>query len=240
MIEIIPAISIYGNKIARLHDGNVNNISFYEETPLDLAKRFEDSGIRRINLIDLEGSEKGKITNIHVLERIAGYTNLSIDFGGGITTDDYLRSAFEYGATAVHAASIAAKDTELFSSWIISFGRNKIILSTDSLNGKIVTKGWSKNTDIDVFELIKLYHDNGILYLKSTDISVDDTLKGPSIDHYNKILNLFPSLKVMASGGISSIEQIEKLQDIGVYGVIFAKAFYEGKIKLKDIEKFLI
>ncbi len=240
MIEIIPAISIYGNRIARIHDGDINNISFYHEPPLDFALRLEDAGIKRINIIDLEGAQKGRTVNVHVLESIAGYTDLSIDFGGGITEDDDLRLAFEYGAGVVHAASIAVKDKELFSSWIISYGRNKIMLSTDSLHGKIVTRGWSKNTDIDVYEMIEYYHDQGLLYLKSTDISKDGSLKGPSIEHYNKILNRFPNLQVIASGGITTISQIEQLQDIGVYGVVIAKALYEGVIQLKDLRKFLI
>ena len=240
MIEIIPAISIFGNKVARINNGDIHNITRYEETPLDMAQRFEDGGIKRIHLIDLEGAQKGRVVNVHVLETIAGYTNLQIDFGGGITDDDDVRLAFEHGATAIHAATLAARDKDMFSSWIISYGRKKIILSADAVNEKIVTRGWSTKSEIDLMELIEYYHDQGILYLKCTDIQVDGTMAGPTIALYNKIRNKFPALNLMASGGIHTLEDIEKLQDIGVYGVIFAKALYEDKIKIKDLERFMI
>lgn len=239
MIEIIPAISIYGNKVARINNGNIHNITRYDEPPLDMAQRFEDNGIKRIHMIDLEGAQKGRVANVHVLELIAGYTGLKIDFGGGITDDDDVRLAFEHGATTVHAASKAAKDKEMFSSWIISYGRNKIILSADSVDEKIVTLGWSKSTGIDLMDLIEYYHDQGIKYLKCTDVPVDGSMSGPSIDLYNKILNKFPAIQLMASGGIHSVEDIERLQDIGVYGVILAKALYEDRIKLKELERFI-
>lgn len=240
MIEIIPAISFYGNKVARINNGDIHNITRYNEPPLEMAQRFEDSGIKRIHLIDLEGAQKGRLANVHVLETISGYTDLKIDFGGGITDDDDIRLAFEHGATTIHAASTAAKDREMFSSWIISYGRNKIILSADAVNEKIVTFGWSKNTQIDLMEHIEYYHDLGIMYLKCTDVQVDGTMTGPSIGLYNKIRNKFPDIKLMASGGIRSLEDIEKLQDIGTYGVILAKALYEDKIKVKDLERFMI
>lgn len=240
MIQIIPALSFYKNKVARINRGDLNNITLYDESPLDMAQRLEDSGITRLHLIDLEGAQKGRVKNIHVLSMLAGYTKLALDFGGGITDDDDIRLAFEHGASAVHAASIAANKRSIFSSWIISYGRNKIILSADSVDGKIITTGWSKNTDIDLMEMVEYYHDQGIKYLKCTDVQSDGSLNGPAVDLYNKIRNKFPDIELMASGGVQSIEDIEKLQDIGVYGVIVAKALYEDKISLKDLEKFLI
>ena len=240
MIEIIPAISVIGQKLARTNHCDINDVIFYDGNPLDVAMQLEDHGIKRINLIDIEGSQRGAICNLEVLEMIKGYTELTIDFGGGINSDDDVRLAFEHGANAVHAASIAVKDRETFSSWIISYGRNKIILSVDAFDGKLLTRGWGKGSDVDLIELIEYYHDHGILYVKCTDVVKDGQLAGPSYELYNKILNKFPDLKLIASGGVQSIQDIEKLQDLGVYGVIFAKALYQGKIKLKELEKFLI
>lgn len=240
MIQIIPAISIIGNKVARMNQCSIDNVSMYNETPLDMALRFEDNGIKRIHLIDLEGARKGRVVNIDILEMIAGYTDLVIEFGGGITEDDDIRLAFENKADMVHAATVAARNRELFSSWIISYGRNKIMLSVDSIDGKIATKGWYNRTEIDVMELIEYYHTQSVLYVKCTDVARDGQLNGPPYDLYKKILNKFPDLKLIASGGVRSIEDIEQLQDLGVYGVIFAKALYEEKIRLSDLKKFLI
>ena len=239
MIQIIPAISVVGNKVARVNHCDLQDITLYPDNPLDMALKFEEHGIKRIHLIDLDGARKGRVINTDMLEMIKGYTDLQIDFGGGITYDDDIRIAFEHGAHTVHSATTAARNQELFSSWIISYGRNKIILSVDSIDGKVATRGWSTNTSIDMMELIEYYHTQGIMYLKCTDISRDGGMQGPPIELYNRILNKFPDIKLMASGGIRSVDDIEKLQDIGVYGVIFAKAYYEGKIELKDLQKFL-
>ncbi|HEY8401586.1 MAG TPA: 1-(5-phosphoribosyl)-5-[(5-phosphoribosylamino)methylideneamino] imidazole-4-carboxamide isomerase [Cytophagaceae bacterium] len=240
MIEIIPAISIVANKVARYNHCDINDVTVYEEAPLDMAKKFEDHGIKRLHLIDLDGAKSGKLENVHVLEMIAGFTNLTIDFGGGISYDDDVRFAFENGASTIHAASVAVKDREMFSSWVISYGRNKVILAVDAINEKVATRGWSRSTDINLMELLEYYHNQGVMYVKCTDIGKDDQLSGPSFDLYKKILNKFPDIKLFASGGVTSVEDIERLQDLGVYGVIFAKAYYEGKIKLKDLEKFLV
>jgi phosphoribosylformimino-5-aminoimidazole carboxamide ribotide isomerase len=240
MIQIIPAILIYGNKVARLNKGNINDISLFDESPLDAALHLESGGIKRIHLIDLEGVQKGRVVNLEELRLITGYTELSVDFGGGVTDDDDVRIAFEYGASTIHAASIAAKNRALFSSWIISYGRNKIILSADAIHGKVVTRGWGRQTEIDLMELIEYYHNQGIMYLKCMDIATENATSNPSIDLYNKILNKFPSLKIIACGGITTVDDIQKLQDIGVYGVVFSKALQEGKIKLEELKKFLI
>jgi phosphoribosylformimino-5-aminoimidazole carboxamide ribotide isomerase len=240
MIQIIPAISVVGQQVARVNHCDLNNLTIYNEKPLDMAMKFEDHGIKRVHLIDLKGAGSGRLVNTDVLEMISGYTNLTIDFGGGITDDDDVRLSFEHGASTIHVATLAARDRDMFSSWIISYGRNKIILSIDAIEGKISTRGWNTKTDIDMMEMLEYYHDHGIQYVKCTDIVRDGQLAGPSFDLYTKILNKFPDLKLFASGGIKSVEDIEKLQDLGVYGVIFAKAYYEGKIQLKDLQKFLI
>jgi len=239
MIEIIPAISVVKLRVARVQNGNLDNIKIYDERPLDMALKFQDHGIKKIHLIDIEGARKGRIMNQEVIETIAGYTDLAIDFGGGINDDDDIRLAFEHGANAIHASTIAVNNKDLFSSWIISYGRNKIILGADVNNDKIATRGWSKSTEVDVLDLVDYFHNQGILYVKCTDINCDDSLAGPPFDLYKKILNKFPDIRLMASGGVRSVDDIDKLQDLGVYGVIFAKAYYEGLIKLKDLEKYL-
>lgn len=240
MIQIIPAISFFGNKVARMNKCSLDNISEYKETPLDMALRLEDAGIKRVHLIDLEGAQKGRVVNVHVLEMISGYTDLTIEFGGGITDDDDIRLAFENGADMIHAATVAAKHKELFSQWIISYGRNKIMLSVDSFDGKVATKGWSSNTEIDAMELIEYYHNQSIMYVKCTDITRDTEHTGPPFELYKKILNKFPDIKLIASGGVRSLEDIDQLQDLGVYGVIFSKAFYEDTINLNDLKKYLL
>jgi phosphoribosylformimino-5-aminoimidazole carboxamide ribotide isomerase len=238
MIQIIPAISFVGNKVARINSSGSEEI--YGEDPLTMAMRFQDHGINRIHLIDLEGAKRGRVKNIHVLEMISGYTDMTIEFGGGITDDDDVRLAFENGADVVHAATIAATNKDLFSSWIISYGRNKIMLSVDSSNEKISTKGWYSKTEIGLFELINFYHSQGVQYVKCTDIDRDGTLTGPPFELYKRILEQHPDIKLIASGGIRGVEDIDKLQEIGVYGVIFAKAYYEGKIKLEELKRFLV
>lgn len=240
MIQIIPAISFAGNKIARLNSFGSEDYTIYEENPLTMALRFQDHGIKRIHLIDLEGAKRGRVKNAHVMEMIAGYTDMTLEFGGGVVDDDDVRLAFENGADMVHAATIAATNKDLFSSWIISYGRNKIMLSVDSIDEKIRTKGWYSKTEIGLFELIEYYHTQGILYVKCTDISRDGTLTGPPFELYQKILDTYPDIKLIASGGIRDVSDIDRLQDMGVYGVIFAKAYYEGKIKLEDLKKFLV
>jgi phosphoribosylformimino-5-aminoimidazole carboxamide ribotide isomerase len=240
MIQVIPAISFAGNKVARLNSTGGEDYTIYDENPLTMAMRFQDHGIKRIHLIDLEGAKLGRVKNVHVLEMVSGYTDLTIEFGGGIMDDDDVRLAFENGAHMVHAATIAAQNKDLFSSWIISYGRNKIMLSLDSVDEKIRTKGWYSKTEIGLFDLIEYYHSQGILYVKCTDIARDGTLSGPPFELYKKILNKYPDINLIASGGIRNVADIEQLQDIGVYGVIFAKAYYEGKINLEDLKRFLI
>lgn len=240
MIEIIPAISVVGNKVARYNHCDLENVTLYDQTPLEAAMHFQENGIKKLHLLDLEGARKGRVVNTHVLEQISGYTDLEIDFGGGITYDDDIRVAFEYGATMINAASVAVLNRELFSSWIISFGRKKIVLSVDVINEKVYTRGWVHRSESDLFELLEYYHNLGILYVKCSDITKDGSLTGPAFDLYKKILNRFPDINLIASGGIREVRDVEILQDLGVHGVIFAKAYYEGRIKLEELQKFLV
>lgn len=220
--------------------GDFSKEKIYDVSPIDVAKNFEDHGIRQIHLVDLDGARRGEPVNYATLETIAGHTNLEIDFTGGISTDGDISKAYEYGATYITAASVAVQRKELFASWIISYGREKITLGADSLNKKIAVRGWQKDTQIDLFEHIDYFYSRGLKYVKCTDISKEGSLLGPSFELYEEILEKFPDISLVASGGVRSVEDLEKLNDMGVWGVHFGKAYYEGRIKLVDIKKFLV
>lgn len=237
---LVPSISISKGKITRVAQGDFESGKTYDDSPIDLAKKFEDHGINRIHLIDLDGAKKGSPVNYHILEMIAGYTNLKINFSGGIHTDGDMLKSFEYGAESITSATIAVYNKDLFTSWIMSYGREKIALGADSLDGLIRIGGWQKGTKIDIFEHIDYFYSRGLKYLKTTDISKEGVMEGPSFNLYKQIVKRFPGICVFASGGIRNTEDIEQLYDIGVYGVIFGKAFYEGRIKLSDLEKFMV
>jgi phosphoribosylformimino-5-aminoimidazole carboxamide ribotide isomerase len=239
MIEIIPSISVYQGKCVKVPPGDFENPIVYGDSPMEVAQAFEDNGIRRIHLIDLDGAKKGSVVNHNVLQMIAGYTNLSIDFTGGIHTKADAQMAFDNGAKFVTAASVAATKRDFFATWIGHFGREKIVLAADALRGKIVTDGWRKSTGIDLFEQIAFYYEKGIKCVKCTDVGRDGTLEGPSIGLYKQILTDFPGICLLASGGVRNTKDIHKLAEIGVFGVIFGKAYYEGKIKLRDLRDYL-
>ncbi|HNP19551.1 MAG TPA: 1-(5-phosphoribosyl)-5-[(5-phosphoribosylamino)methylideneamino] imidazole-4-carboxamide isomerase [Fulvivirga sp.] len=240
MIQIIPSIAINDGKVIRMPQGDFSKGKVYNQTPIDLAKSFEDHGIEVVHLVDLDGAKIGHPVNYHILEAIVGYTNLKVDFSGGINTDGAISKAYEYGASYITAASIAVNRKDLFASWIVSYGREKITLGADALNGKISIKGWQKQTDIDIFEHIDYFYSRGLKYVKTTDIARDGVMEGPGFELYQEIINTFPDICVLASGGVRSIEDIERLNDMGVFAVIFGKAFYEGQIKLRDLEKFIV
>lgn len=239
-MQIIPSISILNGKVTRLSKGDYSNEKVYKDSPIDVAKRFEDHGIEVVHLVDLDGAKEGKPVNYHILETIAGYTNLKIDFTGGITTDGDISKAYEYGASYITAASIAVSRQELFSSWIVSYGREKMTLGADALDGKIAIRGWQKNTDIDLFDHIDYFYSRGLKYVKTTDISKDGIMTGPSFSLYKDIMNRFPGICVLASGGVQSLDDIKRLNDMGVFAVIIGRALYEEKISLKDLEYFLV
>lgn len=239
MIEIIPAIDLIDGKCVRLSQGKYEQKTVYNENPLEVAKMFEDAGIRRLHLVDLDGAKAHHIVNHAVLERISTHTNLIIDFGGGLKSDDDLRIAFESGASMITGGSIAVKSPAVFSSWIQRFGPDKIILGADVHDEKIAVAGWQETTSLDLLPFIESYVTQGISKVICTDISKDGMLQGTSVDLYRKILSSFPSLYLIASGGVSSIDDIRLLQESNIPAVITGKAIYEGRISLSDITRLL-
>ena len=240
MIEIIPAIDLIDGKCVRLSQGKYEQKTVYNENPLEVAKMFEDAGIRRLHLVDLDGAKAHHIVNHAVLERISTHTNLIIDFGGGLKSDDDLRIAFESGASMITGGSIAVKSPAVFSSWIQRFGPDKIILGADVHDEKIAVAGWQETTSLDLLLFIESYVTQGISKVICTDISKDGMLQGTSVDLYRKILSSFPSLYLIASGGVSSIDDIRLLQESNIPAVVTGKAIYEGRISLSDITRLLI
>ena len=239
MIEIIPAIDLIDGKCVRLSQGDYSQKTVYYDDPLDVAKMFEDAGIRRLHVVDLDGAKAQHIVNHKILERIATHTNLVIDFGGGLKSDDDLRIAFESGAAMITGGSIAVKNPEVFMSWIQQFGAEKIILGADVKNRKIAVGGWLETTDIDLMPFIEGYMKKGISKVNCTEISKDGMLEGPAIPLYQEMLQKEPEMYLIASGGVSSIADIDKLQEHRIPAVIIGKAIYEGRIALKDLAKFL-
>jgi phosphoribosylformimino-5-aminoimidazole carboxamide ribotide isomerase len=239
-IEIIPAIDILGGKCVRLSQGDYARQTVYNADPLDVAKMFEDAGIRRLHLVDLDGAREKHIVNYRVLERISMKTRLVIDFGGGLKSGDDLRIAFECGASMITGGSIAVKEREIFLGWLEKYGSGKIILGADAREGKIAVSGWQEDSELEIIPFLQSYVDEGIKIVISTDISKDGMLSGPSFALYQDILAQFPGLFLIASGGISSLEDIYKLAEMNIPGVITGKAIYEGKITLKEIQKYYV
>ncbi|MDR0429459.1 MAG: 1-(5-phosphoribosyl)-5-[(5-phosphoribosylamino)methylideneamino]imidazole-4-carboxamide isomerase [Tannerellaceae bacterium] len=238
MIELIPAIDLIEGKCVRLTKGDYNTKKVYNEDPLEVAKMFEDYGMRRLHLVDLDGARQGRIVNYRMLEKLATRTSLIIDFGGGLKHEDDLEIAFESGAQMVTGGSIAVKKPEVFASWITQYGNNRILLGADAKDNKIAVSGWEETTDIELIPFIQAYYNKGIRKVISTDISKDGMLGGPAIDMYSEIKKAIPSIYLIASGGVSSIGDIEKLEESKIQAVIFGKAIYEGRIQLKDLIKF--
>ncbi len=238
-ITIIPAIDLIDAKCVRLSQGDYNQKTVYNENPLEVAKMFEDAGITRLHLVDLDGAKAQHIVNYKVLEQLAGKTNLVIDFGGGLKTNDDLRIAFESGAQMVTGGSIAVKDRETFLSWIETYGPEKIILGADAKDKKIAVSGWQEVSELSILDFIESYTSKGIQKVISTDIARDGMLTGPSIELYQEIMQKFEGLELIASGGIASMKDIHELNKMGVPGVITGKAIYEGKISLKEIRRFI-
>ena len=237
-MQLIPSISIIDGRISRLIKGDYSHPKDYSASPIDLCNKFEEHGIEVVHLVDLDGAREGWPVNYHILEAIVGHTNLKVDFTGGINTDGDISKAFEYGARYLTIGSVAVKKRSLFASWIISYGREKITLSADSKQGMVAAKGWQQKTDRDLFEHIEYFYDRGLKYVKSTDIDRDGTMEGPPIKLYQEIIKRFPDIKVLASGGVRDLDDIKKLADLGVFATIFGKAYYEGKIKLEELEAF--
>lgn len=236
MIEIIPAIDIISGKCVRLSKGDYEQQTVYSESPVEVAKAFEGAGCKRLHLVDLDGAKSNHMVNYKVLEDIASSTNLVIDFGGGIKSDEDVHIAFESGAAMITGGSIAVKSPALFESWISKFGPNKIILGADAKDNKIATNGWMDNSEHSIVPFINSYLEKGISKVISTDISKDGMLQGTSIELYTELLDQCPGIYLIASGGVASLDDLRQLEEINVPAVIAGKALYEGRITLKDLE----
>lgn len=238
VMELIPAIDVIDGKCVRLTQGDYAQKKIYNEHPLEVAKQFEDAGLKRLHLVDLDGAKAGAVKNRKVLETIAENTGMIIDFGGGIKTENDLNIVFESGAAFATIGSMAVKDEATFAQWIEQYGPDKFMLGADVKNEMIAINGWVNVTDITVYDLIEKYLQKGIKQVFCTDVSKDGKLEGPSIKLYENILSRFPSLNFIASGGVSSVQDILDLQAIGCKGVIIGKAIYEGKISLEELRQF--
>lgn len=238
MIEIIPAINLIHGKCVRLSQGDYNQKIIYNENPLEVAKMFADAGIRRLHLVDLDGAKAQHIVNHKILEQLATKTDLIIDFGGGLKSNDDLRIAFECGAKMITGGSIAVRNPQIFSSWIKEFGSERIILGADVNNEKIAVGGWMETTEIELMPFVENYMQQGISKVICTDISKDGMLQGVALGLYKKMLSQAPDLYLIASGGVSSIVDIEQLVEAKVPAVIIGKAIYEAKIILSELQKF--
>lgn len=240
MIQIIPAIDLIEGKCVRLTQGDYGKKTIYNEDPLEVAMEFEDAGLKRLHLVDLDGAKAKKVVNWKVLEKIASRTSLHIDFGGGVQSDDDLRVVFESGAKQVTGGSIAVKQPEVFENWLKTYGGEKIILGADAKNEKIAVSGWEEGTAIWVYDFVEEYVDKGVKYTISTDVAKDGLLQGPSFDLYKNMQDKCPELNIIASGGISGIGDVEKLAEMNIYGVIIGKAIYENRISLADLQRFSV
>lgn len=239
-MRIIPAIDIIEGKCVRLTKGDYDTKKIYNENPIEVAKEFENAGIQYLHVVDLDGAKASHIVNYKVLEQIATKTNLKIDFGGGLKSDEDLRIAFESGANQITGGSIAVKNPSVFENWISTFGSDKIILGADCNNEKIAVSGWQEESDLNVIPFIKDYQSKGINYVICTDISKDGMLQGPSFGLYERILKENKGIKLIASGGISTFDEIPQLADLGCEGVIIGKAIYENRISLKQLENYIL
>lgn len=239
MIEIIPAIDIIEGKCVRLSKGDYDSKKVYNENPLEVARMFEDHGIRRLHIVDLDGAKANRIINYRVLEKIAHLTSLVIDFGGGLKNDSDLEIAFNSGASMVTGGSIAVKQPEVFQSWIEKFGGEKIILGSDCRDRKISVSGWLEDTKEELIPFLSNWMKKGIQKTICTDIDRDGMLQGPNVELYKEIKNENPELFLIASGGVSGIKDVEELEAASIPGVIIGKAIYEGRITLKELRRFL-
>ena len=243
-MRIIPAIDIIDGKCVRLTKGDYSTKKIYNENPLEVAKEFEAAGIEYLHVVDLDGAKASQIMNYKVLEQIASKTSLKIDFGGGLKSDKDLEIAFNSGAHQITGGSIAVKNSAIFESWIEKYGAQKIILGADfypdSAGGKIATNGWQEESTLELIPFIRGYQNKGIQYVICTDISKDGMLQGPSFDVYKEILNEVKNVKLIASGGISTFDELPRLAENGCEGVIIGKAIYEKKISLKQLEQYIL
>jgi len=239
MITIIPAIDIIEGKCVRLSKGAYDTKKIYNEDPAAVAKQFTDAGFTRLHLVDLDGAVQGKVQNWKVLEAITASTTLEVDFSGGIASVEEVHTAFNSGARYVSIGSVAVKRKDLLVEWLTDFGADRFLLGADVNNEMIAVKGWTENTQVSVYDLITTYRGHGIEQVFCTDISKDGMMQGPSLELYRSILQQFPGLQLIASGGVSSVSDVQALDGIGCSGVIIGKAFYEGLIQPKELEAYV-
>lgn len=238
MIKIIPAIDIIGGKCVRLSQGNYALKTVYADSPVEVAKWFEGCGIKRLHVVDLDGARIGKITNLHSLYAIASQTSLTLDFGGGIKTSEDVRSVLDNGAQMINVGSVAYKNKELLLDWAATYGWDKIFLGADVKDKKIMVNGWQEQTDRDITDHLQPFYANGMRQFFCTDVSRDGMLQGPGIELYKQILAVYPDIQLTASGGVSTIADIDNLAASGCAGVIVGKALYEGRIQMVDLKKY--
>ena len=236
-MEIIPAIDIIDGKCVRLTQGDYEQKKIYNEFPLEVAMEFEDAGLKRLHLVDLDGAKAGKVKNWKVLETVASKTGLVVDFGGGIKTAQDVDIVFNSGAALATVGSIAVKDSPLFMSWLNEYGASRFFLGADVKNEKITVGGWLETTDRWVYDFIEEYTGKGITQLFCTDVSKDGLLQGPALELYSAIVEKFPDLHFIASGGVSGMDDVRRLEEIGCKGVIIGKAIYEGRVTLKELSE---
>lgn len=239
-MRIIPAIDIIDGKCVRLTKGDYDTKTIYNEDPLEVARSFEGSGIEFLHLVDLDGAKANHIVNYKILESLASKTSLKIDFGGGLKSNEDLKIAFESGAHQITGGSIAVKNPVLFESWVQHYGAQKIILGADAKEGKIATNGWLESSELELIPFISSFQAKGIDYVICTDIAKDGMLEGPSFSLYKDILETSPDIKLIASGGISKMDELPELETLGCEGVIIGKAIYENRISLKELEDFIL
>lgn len=239
MIELIPAIDLMDGKCVRLSQGDYGTQKTYNENPVEVAKELEANGIHRLHVVDLDGAASHHVVNYRTLDQIASRTSLVIDFGGGIKTDEDLVIAFDNGAQMVTLGSVAVKRPELFHKWLHQYGNERIILGADVKDGRIAVNGWKEESDQELLPFLQEYTKEGVLKVLCTDISRDGMLQGPATDLYRQILAEFPEMHLIASGGVSSVDDLIALQEAHVPAVVLGKALYEGRITLKDLQRFL-
>ena len=237
---IIPAIDLIAGQCVRLSKGDYSTKKVYDSNPVEVAQRFEDVGITHLHVVDLDGAKAGKLVNGEVLKEICKETDLIVDFGGGVRSLETAQEVISLGANQVTGGSIAVKNQSEFLSWIEELGGDQIILGADAKDRKIAISGWEEGSDHDIFEFIHFYHEKGLEYVISTDIAKDGMLTGPSIELYKAIIEQFPDVKLIASGGIGEMDDIYKLKDIGCYGAITGKATYEERISMEDLIEYMI
>ena len=239
MIRVIPSISLLDGKVSKLIGGDYNNIRLVDKSPLDLAKFFEDKGAEWLHIVDLDGANAARVKNEHTLQVLAAHTHLKVSFSGGLRTSLDVSDALKSGAKTVTLATLAVEKPDTFMDLLITYGRNRLVLGADIKDGKIVTRGWQANTNKDAWEHIQFFYDRSVQFVKITDVARDGNLEGPNFDLYKEAVQRFPNMEIVASGGVRSMADIEKLNEIGVWGVIVARALYEDRLPIDELFPFV-